>query len=288
MQDGLEAIRQELKRLHLEGVERVYVEEATLQEVTAEQSLVSANESPPVTEISKPEAEVATVEPESKKTFPLPPVFELPEGEPDKQMKLLRQTILNCPTIQEQLGTSGKVVFGEGDIQADLFFCGEAPSEEEARCGRPFVGKAGELLDKIISAMGLQREQVYLTNILNWRPDLDKPHENRHPTAEEMAFSIPYLKAQIRIIQPKVMIALGNTAVSGLLGPDPDRRMGGIRGTWQEFEGIPMMATFHPSYLLRRNDNSTKRQVWEDLLLVMEKTGMPVSEKQQGYFLPKN
>ena len=288
MQDGIEAIRQELKRLHLEGVERVFVEETTMQEVAQAQPAAPATESPQVTEVPEPKKKARAVKPSSGKTFPLPPVLELPDGDASKQMQWLRQAMLDCPTTQEQLGSTGKIVFGEGALQADLFFCGEAPSEEEARSGKPFVGKAGELLDKIISAMGLAREQVYLSNILHWRPDLDKPHGNRPPTAEEMAFSLFYIKAQIKIIRPKVIIALGNTAVSGLLGPNPDRRMGGIRGTWLEFEEIPVMATFHPSYLLRRNDNSTKRQVWEDLLLVMEKTGMPISEKQRGYFLPKN
>ncbi|MGC6455849.1 MAG: uracil-DNA glycosylase [Coraliomargaritaceae bacterium] len=287
MQDSLDAIRQELKRLHLEGVERVYVENTTLEEVAQRRSVETVEEPSNRTDILKQVSGDQEEEPTIASAFPPPPVLSMPESDATSQMKWLQKTVLDCPTTREQLGTNAKIVFGQGDVQSDLFFCGEAPTQEEARCGRPFVGQAGELLEKIISAMGLEREQVYLTNILHWRPDYDEPNGNRLPTADEMKFSLPYLKAQIQIVQPKVIIAMGNTALSGLLGPDPNRRMASIRGTWLEFEGIPLMATFHPSYLLRRNDNTTKRQVWEDLLLVMKKAGLPISEKQQSYFLPK-
>ncbi len=100
-----------------------------------------------------------------------------------------------------------------------------------------------------------------------------------------MAYCLPFLRAQVEVVQPKVIVALGKTAVDGLLGPDPKRRMGRIRGQWAEFAGIPLIPTFHPSYLLRNNNNRTKRAVWEDLLQVMERLEMPVSEKQRGYFL---
>ena len=287
MQDSLVAIRQELKRLHLEGVDRVYVENSTLEKVAETQFSEPTEQASKVTEIVKPDSGATVLEPTVESSFPSPPLLELPESDASSQMEWLRQTMLDCPTTQEQIGTS-EIVFGQGDIQADLFFCGEAPGQEEVRSGQPFVGKAGDLLEKIISAMGLQRDQVYLSNILHWRPDYGKPNGNRPPTAEEMAFSLPYLKAQIKIVQPKVIIVMGNTALSGLLGSDSSRRISDVRGTWQQFEKVPLMAIFHPSYLLRRDDISTKRQVWEDLLLVMEKTGLPISEKQRGYFLPKN
>lgn len=289
MHAGLVAIRQELKRLQSEGVDRVYVGDATLQLLAgARSSAAPARPTPTVVpEIIKPAAVAKAVEAAPVSAFPPPPEFDLPEDGPAGQMQWLRQTVLDCPVCREHLGASGKVVFGEGNEQADLFFCGEAPGEEEARSGRPFVGKAGQLLDKILSAMGLSREKVYMADILKWQPGHDKPIGTPPPTVEEIAFCLPYLKAQIRIVCPKVVIALGNTAVSGLLGPDPDRRMSSIRGTWQEFDGIPLMATFHPSYLLRRDDSSTKRQVWEDMMQVMEKTGLSISEKQRSYFLPK-
>jgi len=113
------------------------------------------------------------------------------------------------------------------------------------------------------------------------------PFGNRPPTQEEMEVCLPYLKAQIEIVQPKVIVALGATAVSGLLGADPKRRMGDVRGKWLEFEGTPLMITFHPSYLLRNDTLKTKRMVWEDMMSVMEKIGMPISDKQQQFFLQK-
>jgi uracil-DNA glycosylase family 4 len=178
------------------------------------------------------------------------------------------------------------VVFGVGDPEARILFVGEAPGEEEDLQGEPFVGRAGQLLTKMIGAMGLTREQVYIANILKCRPDMPAGSSgNRKPTNDEMDTCLPYLRAQIDVIQPEVMIALGGTAIEGLLGP-----VGGItrlRGKFLEYRGIPLMPTFHPSYLLRNASNTEKRKVWEDLMQVMERTGMPISEKQRGYFLSK-
>jgi DNA polymerase len=110
------------------------------------------------------------------------------------------------------------------------------------------------------------------------------PVGNRPPTLEEMAYCLPYLKAQIEVVQPKVIVALGMTAVNGLLGPDPKRRMGEIRGQCFDFNNTSMLVTYHPSYLLRYATMKTKRLVGEDMLLVMERVGMSVSEKQKGFF----
>ena len=136
--------------------------------------------------------------------------------------------------------------------------------------------------------MGLTSERVYTTNILKWRPEHNKPYGNRPPTLDEMRFCLPYLKAQIEIIQPKVIVALGNTTVSGLFGHDPERKMAAVRGTWEQFEAIPVIITFHPSYLLRNGTLKTKRIVWEDMLQVMEKCSLEISDQQRGFFLPKN
>jgi DNA polymerase len=119
---------------------------------------------------------------------------------------------------------------------------------------------------------------------MNWRPQHENSYGNRPPTQEEMNFCLPYLKAQIAVVQPKVIVALGGTAVHGLLGYDPKRRMGDVRGNWGEFEGVPLMITFHPSYVLRNGSQRTKRIVWEDALQVMEKLEMPISEKQREFF----
>jgi DNA polymerase len=178
------------------------------------------------------------------------------------------------------------VVFGVGNPEARILFVGEAPGEDEDLQGEPFVGRAGQLLTKMIAAMGLTRGDVYIANILKCRPDMPAGSPgNRKPTKDEMDTCLPYLRAQIDVIKPEVMIALGATALEGLLGP-----IGGIsklRGKFLEYRGIPLMPTFHPSYLLRNQSNTEKRKVWEDLLQVMERTGMPINEKQRGYFLSK-
>jgi uracil-DNA glycosylase len=163
-------------------------------------------------------------------------------------------------------------------------FVGEAPGADEDRQGEPFVGAAGQLLTRIIQAMGLSRDTVYIANILKCRPDTPAlAAGNRKPTAEEMKTCLPYLHAQIDLIQPKVLVALGATAVEGLLG----KTLGitKLRGHWQTYRNIPFMPTYHPAYLLRSMALSDKRKVWEDMMQVMDKLGMPISEKQRGFFL---
>jgi DNA polymerase len=177
-----------------------------------------------------------------------------------------------------------KVVFGVGSLSADIFFCGEAPGADEEIQGEPFVGRAGQLLTKIIEAMGLFRSDVYIANVLNWRPEMPTEYGNRPPTREEMQFCFPYLLAQLEIVAPRVIVALGATASGALLGQD-GRSMGEIRGRWHDFNGTPLMATYHPSYLLRYSGKGARRTVWEDILLVMERLAMPISEKQRGFFL---
>jgi uracil-DNA glycosylase family 4 len=176
------------------------------------------------------------------------------------------------------------VVFGVGSIEAELMFVGEAPGADEDLQGEPFVGKAGQLLTKIIQTMGLSRESVYIANILKCRPDT--PGEtagNRKPTQEEMQTCIPFLHEQIDLVRPKVLVALGATAVEGLLGKTVGITR--LRGNWQMYRGIPLMPTYHPAYLLRNQALSEKRRVWEDMLQVMAKLGMSVTEKQKNYFL---
>jgi len=177
-----------------------------------------------------------------------------------------------------------QTVFGVGNPNAELMFVGEAPGADEDKQGEPFVGRAGELLTKIINAMGLSRDGIYIANVLKCRPDMP-PHTpgNRPPTTEEMQRCLSYLREQIAIIQPRVIVALGKTAMAGLTGADEP--MGAMRGRWFSFENIPLLATYHPSYLLRNGSNTEKRKVWEDMMLVMEKLGMPISEKQRGFFL---
>jgi DNA polymerase len=191
------------------------------------------------------------------------------------------QACQKCPHLVARRHT---VVFGVGDPNASLMFVGEGPGEEEDLKGEPFIGKAGQLLTKMIAAMGLAREQVYIANIVKCRPDMPPGVPgNRKPTREEMDTCVPYLRAQIDIIKPRALVALGATAIEGLVGATGP--MGSLRGKFLEYRGVPVMPTYHPSYLLRNQSNTEKRKVWEDLLKVMERLELPISEKQRGYFL---
>ena len=164
-------------------------------------------------------------------------------------------------------------------------FVGEAPGADEDEKGEPFVGRAGQLLTKMIVAMELTREQVYIANVLKCRPDMPRNTSgNRKPTREEMDACLPYLRTQVAVIAPQAIVALGATAVEGLFGPQK-MNMTRLRGNWRELDGVPVRLTFHPSYLLHNQDIALKRLVWEDLLAVMERLALPVSEKQRGFFL---
>jgi len=198
----------------------------------------------------------------------------------------LRQMALGCTQCPNLFSSRKNVVFGVGNEAADLMFVGEAPGADEDERGEPFVGKAGQLLTKIIETMGLKREDVYIANILKCRPDTPgKRFGNRPPTAEEMTTCSPWLHRQIEFIQPKVIVALGKTAVEGLL--EQQVAITRFRGTWQTYRKIPLMPTFHPAYLLHKQSLTEKRKIWEDMLSVMEKLDLEISEKQQGFFLSK-
>ncbi|MCF7709291.1 MAG: uracil-DNA glycosylase, partial [Verrucomicrobia bacterium] len=172
---------------------------------------------------------------------------------------------------------------GIGDIYSPLMFVGEAPGNDEDRAGEPFVGRAGTLLTKIIETMGLSRDKVFIGNILKCRPDTPGVEfGNRKPTADEMKQCLPFLLRQIEIIKPRVIVTLGATAMEGLF-----QRKVAItkeRGHFLEFNGTPVMPTFHPAYVLRNNSIQTKRMVWEDMLMVMERLKLPISQKQRSFF----
>jgi DNA polymerase len=198
----------------------------------------------------------------------------------------LRDAALRCTECPHLVRSRKQVVFGVGNANAELMFVGEAPGADEDAEGEPFVGKAGQLLTKIIQAMNFSRETVYIGNVLKCRPDMPAGSMgNRKPKPEEMQTCLPWLEKQIDLIQPKVLVALGATAVEGLLGDT--RPMNQIRNRWLEYKGIPVMPTYHPAYLLRNQSITEKRKVWEDMLLVLEKLGAEISEKQRGFFLSK-
>ncbi len=203
----------------------------------------------------------------------------------DKATRLapLRERVAICVKCPHLASSRRQTVFGVGNPDAELMFIGEAPGADEDRQGEPFVGRAGQLLTKIIAAMGFSRDDVYIANVLKCRPNMPAGEPgNRKPTAEEMATCLPYLSEQIEIIGPKVLVALGATAVEGLL--KVREPMGRMRGRWHAYGETPLMITFHPSYLLRNQSNTEKRKVWEDMLLVLERLERPISEKQRNFF----
>jgi DNA polymerase len=208
-------------------------------------------------------------------------------GEKAAKLDALRGPVLACTKCANLVQSRTQVVFGVGNPEAEVMFVGEAPGADEDLVGEPFVGKAGQTLTKMIEAMNFRRADVYIANILKCRPDMPPGAPgNRKPTPAEMNVCKPYLIQQIEIIQPKVIVALGGTAVEGLLGID-NAGITRMRGTWKEFRGIPMMPTFHPAYLLHNNSNTEKRKVWEDMLAVLKRLGREITVKQRGYFLPK-
>jgi uracil-DNA glycosylase family 4 len=224
----------------------------------------------------------APVAPSAPAHFPAKPAATSKQA----AMEEIMRRATSCVRCSHLAASRKKVVFGVGNLDADLMFIGEAPGASEDAQGLPFVGPAGELLTKIIEAMGLNRNAVYIANILKCRPDTPgQTSGNRKPTPEEMQTCIPYLHEQIDLIKPKVLVGLGATAVEGLLGVSEGITK--LRGNWKSYRDIPLMPTFHPSYLLHSPLMAIKRQVWEDMMQVMEKLQMPISEKQKKFFLGK-
>ena len=330
VRDQLLALNEELRRLKAEGRRSVSVSEdsiAELRAAIAAGAVVDSHlaDTVPAFPVSAPgrsgftpdpappmaRAELSGIKPDlpassshrvavataaSAPQMPPPPI-QLPEGDKATRWKALRAIVLHDPVCRERVFPGKQVVFGVGDLDAAIMFVGEAPGGDEEDQGEPFVGRAGQLLNRMIKAMGLDRGQVYIGNILNWRPEMGARNAdgsqtgNRPPTAEEMAYCLPFIRAQIAIIQPKVLVALGKTAVDGLLGADRFKSMGAARGAWHAYADTPLRATYHPSYLLRQEGlvstaaKKIKRDAWEDILSVMERAALPISEKQRNYFL---
>jgi DNA polymerase len=204
---------------------------------------------------------------------------------PDKPLLLeaIRVRVAGCVKCPHLAATRTQTVFGVGNPDAELMFIGEAPGADEDARGEPFVGRAGQLLTRIIETMGFKRSDVYIANVLKCRPDMPRGSAgNRPPTLVEMQTCLPYLAEQIDIIQPRVLVALGATAVEGLLGTRGVMRE--LRGKWHSHQDTPLMITYHPSYLLRNQAPSEKRKVWEDMLQVLERMERPITEKQRNYF----
>lgn len=314
VREHLLALQDELRRLKGEGSRTVVVREGTLEQLRAAVAQARreagvADDSPKAIATAEvatapsvptltpaPSAPAKVVAAEPKRILEAAPVVNLPAGPKAARWEALREQVLRDPVCTAHVFPGKKIVFGVGSLDATIMFIGEAPGADEEDQGEPFVGRAGQLLNRMIKAMGLEREQVYIGNILNWRPEMGARDAdgfqtgNRPPTPEEMDYCLPFIRAQIEIVQPRVLVALGKTAVDGLLGADRFKTMGAARGAWHDYRGLPLRATYHPSYLLRQEGLKTdaamkiKRDAWEDLLAVMERAEMPISEKQRGYF----
>ena len=269
----IEALEKESLRRPGMGIDPAVLEELNS---SAQQVLSPTPQKPPV-EIPPKEEPAAPTRPRYEEKREAPPVAQVvpasekPVNPPQKNLvpgtlEHLCETVRNCrncPLCETRLNA----VPGEGNPKARLMFIGEGPGADEDRQGRPFVGAAGQLLDKMIMAMQLRREDVYIANIVKCRPP-----RNRAPMPEEANACIGYLEHQIRMIRPEVIVLLGATAAHFLL--QREEGIMRLRGRWLEYDGIPVMPTFHPAFLLRQE--SAKRDAWEDLKQVMGRLGIPI------------
>ena len=246
----------------------------------------------------KAKAPSATPSPSIKKIMPAPDkveIIDLPGPDPispslpkHEQLAQLEHQLRGWLTGNFPQSLRQTLVFTSGSPDGRVMLIGEAPGHEEEKALRPFEGPAGKKLDKILEAMGLNREEVYVTNLVKFRPATPRQTtNNRKPSVAEVAAFMPVIREEIRIVRPQCIVALGATPLEALL--QTDSTVSSMRGSWHEFDGIPVRITYHPSYLLQSGESpAVKRMIWEDMLAVMEKLDMEISAKQRGYFLPNS
>ena len=191
------------------------------------------------------------------------------EMTPEKALRAIREDIGDCTRCRLHKGRTN-LVFGVGNVNADLMFVGEGPGADEDAQGEPFVGRAGQLLNNMISAMGLKRSDVYIANVVKCRPP-----QNRTPEKDECDTCSPFLMRQIDVIKPKVIVALGAVAAKNLLAINDS--MSNLRGRWYDFRDSKLLVTYHPAYLLR--DPRQKKEAWKDLQMAMKYLGLKPPEK---------
>jgi DNA polymerase len=293
--EALDILLEELKRQKAAGLRRVSVSDeavATLKAlagapVATPASAATAKPAPlPATAVSRPSAPLPIApKPAVVATTPViadAPIFTLPAGTKAERMQALRQLVDTCVETKKHLTGSHRALLGHGSLDAKVVFVGEAPSLEEMEAGKAFAGASGELLQKILGAAAISPADYYLAPVMVWRPEPPTQYGKRPPTARELAFNLPYLRAQVDVVAPRIVVALGAQAFEALHGRTPSITQ--ARGQWFDLSGVPLMPTYHPNYLLHNPSASAKRAVWEDFLLVMEKLGLPISEKQRGFF----
>jgi DNA polymerase len=284
-QTALDLVQSTLHELREQGVELRASAESLERLANTRTSAPEGGAEPPKVKAEHPTPNVQHPTSNLAAAPAIVPVAPL-EGSKAERLAAMRGPVLACTKCPHLVKSRTQVVFGVGNPEAEVMFVGEAPGEDEDKQGEPFVGKAGQLLTKIIETMGFARGDVYIANVLKCRPDMPPGMPgNRKPKPEEMKTCLPYLREQIDIIQPRIIVALGATAMEGLTGFTDS--MSRLRGRWHDFDGTPLMATYHPAYLLRNQALSEKRKVWEDMLMVLERLGKTITEKQRNYFLPK-
>lgn len=325
MREQLDALVSELRRLRRDGVTRVVVSEESLNALkqlaattrtgapsaTAPESgqtappPVKPEPAPAASAPAAPRASAPTRAPEepparveepapppraiiAPKTpeiapMPAPPRISLPEGDRAARLDALRERMLSDPAALARLAPGKSPVAFDGAPDAPVLFLIPMPGPDDGREGRALAGAEGELYGKIVAAMGLPRPKVCTATLLPYRPETPDGHGHREPLPDELAYFLPHFRALVATVSPRVIVALGGGARDALFGKGPP--ISKSRGEWLEFDGVPVMPTYHISYLIRNNTNRSKRIVWEDMLAVMGRLGLPVSERQRGYFL---
>jgi uracil-DNA glycosylase len=256
--DAAAQVRRHLESLRLAGVEWL----------PANAPLPPSADAPEPTAVEAPGAA-----PRGLFEEPIGPAVAAPPASAEdrrRELKVLAERVSGCTRCKELAATRTQTVFGVGRIDPDLCFVGEAPGADEDAQGEPFVGKAGQLLTRIIEAMGMKREEVYICNILRCRPP-----GNRTPLPDEAANCREYLERTLELVRPKFLCVLGSPAAKHLLGATVGITK--LRGRFLDYRGIPAMCTFHPAYLLR--DPTKKREVWEDMKALLTRMGRPIPGK---------
>ena len=258
---------------------------ATVQPRRLQPSAAPALACPTPTRAASPAPSINVTQPAPRRVIPRKPVHAAMDNTPLQTGEPLtlpqRISVLASLDTSHVKGctkcrlseTRTNTVFGEGAPDASLMFIGEGPGQDEDETGHPFVGRSGQLLGKMIVAMGLTREQVYIVNIVKCRPP-----GNRTPASDEVAACVPYLLQQIETIRPRVIVTLGLPATQYLLATD--RPMRDLRGVWHEWRGVKVMPTYHPSYVLRSYTPEVRGCVWGDLQRVMQELGLPIKSPE--------
>jgi uracil-DNA glycosylase len=261
-------------RQHLQSLQAAGVEWLPSTPLPANDSLPEKGASPlqPATASRDPHVSTSSISANTVLPFE-PTVPSLNEAERRQALEVLASTVSNCSRCAELAATRTQTVFGVGKIDPEVCFIGEAPGADEDAQGEPFVGAAGQLLNRIIVACGMKREEVYICNILKCRPP-----GNRTPLPNEAANCREYLDKQLELIRPKYICALGACAAQNLLGTA--QSIGRLRGQFQSYNGVPVLCTYHPAYLLRSPDK--KKEVWEDMQKLLTRMGRPIPGKERG------